>query len=385
MYQNKITFKSKLSGFGASIFSTMTQLANQYGAINLAQGFPDFNCSPKLIDLVTEFMKKGYNQYAPMRGLYSLRETICEKYSDLYGADYDPASEITITPGATSAIFTIISTFIRPGDEVIVFEPCFDTYIPNIIQHGGVPVYVDMRYPDYKIDWMDLVSKVSSKTKLIILNFPHNPTGKLLTEQDIEKLISLVKHTNIMLISDEVYEHIVFDNKKLLSLSSYKELAERSFIVSSFGKTFHITGWKMGYCMAPSGLMEDYRKVHQFMNFCVNTPIQFAINEYLQDKSHYLGLSEFYGKKRDMFIKMLENSKFDIKKAEGTYFCTASYSKISDIDAGEFSEYLVKEVGVASIPVSVFYHDNRDYKQLRFCFAKDDKTLEQAAEKLCCL
>lgn len=374
---------SKLSNVGTSIFAVMTQLANQHQAINLSQGFPDFQCSEKLIELVNYYMRKGYNQYAPMPGLMHLRETIAEKTESLYGHAYNPDTEITITSGATQAIYTAITTFIKEDDEVIIFEPAYDAYAPAIKLSGGQPVYVPLKHPDYFIDWAEVTRSINSRTRMIILNSPHNPTGATLTAADLTKLNKLVSGSQITILSDEVYEHIVFDGNDHQSIARFPELIKRSLVVSSFGKTFHTTGWKVGYIMAPADLMKEFRKVHQFVVFAVNTPAQYAINDYLNNyKDDYLQLNEFYEHKRDLFIDLMSNSKFGIEASTGTYFQLFDYSRITNEKDTDFAGRITKEYGVASIPVSVFYHQKTDNKVLRFCFAKEDETLERAAEKL---
>ncbi len=374
--------KSKLPYTKTSIFAIMSQLANENNAINLSQGFPGFNCDNELISLVNENMKKGYNQYAPMPGIMPLREIIAEKTYELYNKEYNPDTEITVTAGATQAIFTAITTIVKEGDEVIVFEPVYDSYVPVIELNGGTPVFLQLNSNDYSINWKDVEKSINSKTKLIIINSPHNPTGSLLSDKDLKNLAKIVKGTNILIISDEVYEHIIFDNKSHESVIKYKDLAERSFVISSFGKTFHTTGWKMGYCLAPEKLMKEFRKIHQFNVFAVNTPIQYAIAEYLKQKEKYLGLGKFFQEKRDFFVKGLNGSRFKIIPSYGTYFQLLDYSNISKQKDTEFAKKLTIENKLASIPVSAFYHDDYDAKVLRFCFAKNIDILEQALEVL---
>lgn len=360
----------------------MSALANEQSAINLAQGFPDFACSPKLIELVNHYMKEGHNQYAPMPGVMKLREQIALKTQAIYSATYNPETEITITPGGTHALYAAISAFVHEGDEVIIIEPCYDSYIPAIELNGGRPVFAELKYPEYKIDWNELKKLVNYKTRMIIINTPHNPTGTTLNAQDMMRLEKMVKNTEIVVLSDEVYEHIIFDGLEHQSVARYPALAERSIIVSSFGKTFHTTGWKMGYVLAPANLMSEFRKVHQFICFSANTPIQFAIADYLNDKSTYLELSGFYQEKRDRFQKLMKGSKFKILPCEGSYFQSLNYSKITQEKDIDFAKRLTIENKVASIPTSVFYHKKLDNQVLRFCFAKQDETLERAAEKL---
>ncbi len=375
--------RSKLPDVGLTIFTVMSKLSNDYNAINLSQGFPDFDVHPDLIELVNKYMRSGHNQYAPMQGVSVLRERIAEKVLELYRASYDPDSEITVTSGATEALFAAISAVVQKGDEVIVMEPAFDSYVPAILLNGGVPVYVKYKFPEYYIAWNEVKEVLSPRTRLIIINFPHNPTGTTFSDQDIAELTNIVRHTDIIIISDEVYEHIVFDGLEHNSISRYPELAERSFVISSFGKTYHTTGWKIGYCMAPVTLSEEFQKVRQFLTFASNTPIQYAYAEFMENKDIYLSLSKFYQKKRDLFLSLIKNSRFKALPCQGTYFQMLGYSEISDKSDIEFSKQLTMEHGVAAIPPSVFYHDQDDNKVLRFCFAKKDETLRRAAEKLC--
>jgi methionine aminotransferase len=375
--------RSKLPDVGLTIFSVMTQLSNDYNAINLSQGFPDFDVHPDLLDLVNKYMRSGHNQYAPMQGVLSLREMIAEKVMELYNAVYDPVSEITVTSGATEALFSAIAAVVHKGDEVIVLEPAFDSYVPAIQLNGGIPVYVKFRFPEYGIDWDAVKQSVTSKTRLIILNSPHNPTGAVLSGDDIAALKHIVKDTKILILSDEVYEHIIFDGIRHESISCHPELFSRSFVISSFGKTYHTTGWKIGYCLAPAALSKEFQKVHQFLTFASNTPIQFAYAEFMQNKDVYLNLSTFYQQKRDRFLKLIETSRFKPIPCHGTYFQMLDYSEISHESDIEFSKQLIIEHGVASIPPSVFYHQKDDHHVLRFCFAKKDETLDIAAEKLC--
>ncbi len=374
--------RSKLPDIKTSIFAVMTQMANENNAINLSQGFPDFQVSKKLIDLVEKYMKKGFNQYAPMQGVFELREQISKKTFELYNHKYNPDTEITITAGATQAIYTTINAFINEGDEVILFEPAYDSYLPAIRINGGQPVYVQLKAPEYKIDWNEIKRVISIRTKMIIINTPHNPSGAIFTEEDIMMLRKIVSGSKILILSDEVYEHIIFDGNKHQSLAKYPDLIKRSIIISSFGKTLHTTGWKIGYCMAPEKIMNEFRKVHQFTVFSVNTPIQYAISEYIEKEDEYMNLSSFYQEKRDYFISLVSNSKFKLIPSKGTYFQILDYSEISDEKDVEFAKRLVLEFGIASVPVSAFYHNHQDNKALRFCFAKSNKTLDKAAEKL---
>ncbi|MDQ3192010.1 MAG: methionine aminotransferase [Bacteroidota bacterium] len=374
---------SKLPKAGMSIFSIMSKLAEEHNAINLSQGFPNFDCSQELLSLVNKYLQKGLNQYAPMPGIMPLREAIAKKTEELYSAVYDPEKEITITSGATQAIFTAITATIKDNDEVIVFGPAYDCYQSAIELNGGRPVYVTLKAPDFSINWDAVKKVINHRTKMIIINSPHNPTGSVLTEKDMQCLEKLVKNTNIIILSDEVYEHIIFDGKKHISVCKYPALAERSFIVSSFGKTFHTTGWKMGYCLAPANLMAEFRKSHQYIVFSCNTPFQYALTEYLNKKEAYLELAQFYQKKRDYFNGLIKDSRFTIIPASGTYFQLLDYKKITDKKDTDFAISLTKDYGIASVPVSVFYGTPVDNKVLRFCFAKDDETLEKAAEILC--
>lgn len=376
-------FPSKLPDVGTTIFAVMTKLANEHNAINLSQGFPDFDCDPELIALVDKYMRAGHNQYAPMQGVPVLRERIAEKTQELYGAKYDPEAEITISSGATEALFAVITAVVHKDDEVIILEPAYDSYEPAVIINGGIPVYVRLKFPDYHIDWGDVENAISGRTRLLILNTPHNPTGAVMTASDIAALKQIVTNTNILILSDEVYEHIIFDNLKHKSLLRYPELAERTFVVSSFGKTYHATGWKLGYCLAPVPLTAEFRKVHQFLTFASNTPMQFAYAEYMLQKEKYLTLPAFYQERRDKFLSLIKDSRFRFIPCSGTYFQMLDYSKISDELDFDFAERLTADFGIAAIPPSVFYHDRHNEKVLRFCFAKRDETLEQAAEKLC--
>ena len=375
--------QSKLPDVGITIFTVMSNLANEHSATNLSQGFPDFDVDPKLLDLVDKYMRAGYNQYAPMQGVFALRARIAEKAQQLYEAAYDPATEITVTSGATEALFAAITAVVQTGDEVIVMEPAFDCYVPAIELNGGTPVFVKYRFPDYHIDWDDVKRAITSKTRLIILNSPHNPTGAVLSSEDISALKRIARDTDVLIVSDEVYEHIIFDGRVHESMARHPELAQRSFVISSFGKTYHTTGWKIGYCLAPEPLSAEFQRVHQFLTFASNTPIQHAYAEFMQNKNAYLKLSEFYQQKRDTFLALIEPSRFKPIPCGGTYFQMLDYSAISDEPDAAFAKRLTIEHGVASIPPSVFYHDGEDHRVLRFCFAKKDETLERAAEKLC--
>ncbi len=374
---------SKLPNSGTTIFTVMSKLASDNNAINLSQGFPDFNCNKDLISLVNKNMEAGNNQYAPMSGIIGLREMIAQKTEELYGAKYNPDTEITITAGGTQAIFTAISAMVKESDEVIIFEPCYDCYQPAIELNGGKTIYLQLKAPDYRINWDDVKKVINHRTKMIIINTPHNPTGSIMTKEDLQMLQKITSNTDIVIISDEVYEHIIFDGNQHQSVARFPKLAERSFIISSFGKTFHTTGWKIGYCVAPKNLMAEFRKVHQFLVFSANTPIQFALAEFLKVKSHYLELSSFYQNKRDYFINNIKGSKFDFIPASGTYFQLLNYKSISKEKDTNYASRLTKEFGIASIPISVFYHESVDNHVLRFCFAKKNETLDKAAEILC--
>ena len=374
---------SKLPDVKTTIFTTVGNLAREHNAIDLSQGFPNFEADDKLKSLVTDALNNGYNQYAPMPGYFGLREVISEKIETLHNRTYDPENEITVTVGATEAIFTAITAFINKGDEVIVIKPAYDCYEPAIILNGGIPVYVQLDAPDYKIDWTVFQQKITDKTKMVILNTPHNPSGTILSKLDMEQLEKILKPTNIILLSDEVYEHIIFDGQVHESASRFPDLANRSFVCASFGKTFHVTGWKVGYCVAPAELMKEFRKVHQFAVFCVDHPVQRALAEYLKNPSHYLDLNNFYQKKRNFFLEGIKLSKFKFKPSQGTYFQLLDYTPISNEEDEVIGKRLITENGIASIPISSFNVDNRNDYMLRFCFAKKQETLEKAVEILC--
>lgn len=374
---------SKLPHVGTTIFTIMTNLSNAQGAINLSQGFPDFDVPPELIELVGTYMRKGFNQYAPMQGVLPLREKISQKFQNLYGAAYDPDTEITITTGATEALFAAITAVVQNGDEVIIFDPAYDSYAPAVELCGGKPIHIELIHPDYSIDWDQVEKHVSARTRLLILNSPHNPTGSVLSSRDIVELMKLINNHDIYILSDEVYEHIIFNGKQHESMSRYPELAEKSFVVSSFGKTFHATGWKIGYCAAPEHMTAEFRKIHQYLTFSSNTSVQLALADFLDNETAYLNLSSFYQQKRDLFLSHLKNSRFRVIPCHGSYFQLLDYSDISDMADTEFSRTLTIEHKVASIPPSVFYRNPNDDKVLRFCFAKKDRTLEEAAWRLC--
>ncbi|MFP4469995.1 MAG: methionine aminotransferase [Bacteroidales bacterium] len=374
---------SKLPTIETSIFAVMSRLAAENDAVNLSQGFPDFDISTDLIDRVHHYMKSGHNQYAPMAGVASLRKAISEKVKKDHGIIYDPDTAINITAGATQALYTAIAAFVRDEDEVIVFEPAYDAYAPAIKVHGGRVKYAQMEPPDYRINWEQTARLVSSRTRMIIINTPHNPTGTVLEQEDLLALQNLTKNTDIMVLSDEVYEHLIFDGKVHHSVCRYPELAQRSLCVGSFGKTFHATGWKTGYVLAPENLMREFRKVHQWVVFAVNTPIQMAVADFLTTESNYKNLSSFYQEKRDIFLELIKDSRFKAVPSHGTYFQCLDYSAISEEKDMAFAEKLTRQSKVASIPLSPFYRDGRDDRILRFCFAKQEETLKKAAEILC--
>ena len=374
--------QSKLPEVGTTIFTVMSQLAVQHQAINLSQGFPDYECSPELIKLVDHYMRSGYNQYAPMAGLLSLRERIAEKQEKLHHVIYNPDTEITITAGGTQALFASIACVIRPDDEVIIFEPAYDAYGPSVTLFGGRIRAVELSAPNYSIDWVEVGKLINDKTRMIILNYPNNPTGRTLDEHDIKCLIDLTRDTNILLLSDEVYEHLIYDGKQHLSLSRYPELRERSFITASFGKLLHATGWKVGYCLAPEWLMKEFRKIHQFEVFSVNSFVQYAISDFLKNDRNYLEIRDFFQVKKDFFAALMKETRFDLLTCHGSYFQSVQYSKISNEKDTDLAIRLIKEFGVAGIPVSAFYSKGTDDHVLRFCFAKKKETLEKAVENL---
>ena len=374
--------KSKLPGVGTTIFTVMSGLANEYKAINLGQGFPDYQMNEDLMNKVSEVMQKGFNQYVPMQGYMPLRESIAEKAAYLYGSKINPDTEITITPGGTYAIYTALTAALQPGDEVIVFQPGYDSYIPNVEINGAVAVLVDLKFPEYKVDWNEVGQKISAKTRMIMLNSPHNPTGAVLKEDDIKELQSIVKDTNILILSDEVYEHLIFDNIPHQSILRYPDLMERSFVCFSFGKTYNCTGWKLGYCISSPDLMKEFRKVHQFNCFSCHTPSQVALGDFLKNKEAYLSLGGIMQQKRDYFIKLMSETKFDLLNSSGSYFVCAKYNRISDEGDKDFAIRITKEFGVATIPVSVFYKNGTDNKVIRFCFSKKEETLDAAVERL---
>ncbi len=373
---------SKLPEVGTTIFTVMSTLAAEQNAINLGQGFPDFQMNEELIGLVEKVMRQGHNQYVPMQGYLPLREAIAEKASFLYHSKLDPAEQITITPGGTYAIYTALTTILEKGDEVIVFEPAYDSYIPNIEINGAIPVRINLRFPEYSINWMEVRSKISERTRAIIINSPHNPTGSVLNDRDIEELRNIVSNTNIFIISDEVYEHLIFDGCKHESILKYPDLLERSFVCFSFGKVYNCTGWKLGYCISSPSSMKEFRKVHQFNCFSCHTPSQVALASFLSNREAYLTLSSSMQERRDYFVELMKQTRFNMLTSHGSYFITAGYERISDESDKEFAIRMTKEARVASIPVSAFYKEGIDNKVVRFCFSKTRETLERAVERL---
>ena len=373
---------SKLPNVVTTIFTVMSALATKHSALNLSQGFPNFKSDQKLIDLVYNAMNSGYNQYAPMAGSPQLRNAISKKFESLYNSSYHPETEITVTAGATQAIFTIISAFIKPNDEVIIFRPAYDCYEPAIELNGGKTISIQLKAPFYKVDWTEVKQKINTNTKMVIINTPQNPSGNVFTKEDMLQLQNLLKGTDIILLSDEVYEHIIFDGETHQSVCLFPDLKNRSFVVASFGKTFHNTGWKMGYCCAPKDLMDEFKKVHQFNVFCVNHPMQKGLADYLEEPNHYLELPEFYQQKRDLFLSLIKESRFTYIPSKGTYFQVLDYSKITNENDMDFAERLTIDHKIASIPMSVFNEHGLDQNVLRFCFAKTDDTLKKAAEIL---
>ena len=374
---------SKLANTGTSIFTIMSKMAADYGAINLSQGYPGFHISQELIDLVSFYMNKGDNQYAPMPGLPQLREQISKKVNQTFDCGINADDHITVTSGATEAIYATMTALIHMGDEVIYFEPAYDSYHPNILLNGGLPIPIKLNETDFSIPWDEVGSKITAKTKMIVINTPHNPSGAVSKREDLERLYDIIRHKDIFVLSDEVYEHLIFDGLEHQSVLSHPGLREKSIAVFSFGKTFHATGWKMGYSVAPKEITEEVKKIHQFVVFSVSTPVQFAMTEFLKNPAHYNSLQFFYQQKRDLFLELMKKSRFKPLPSNGTYFCTYSYADISDEHDVEISKRIIKEYGVASIPFSVFYGDNTDNKLLRFCFAKEDQILTKAANILC--
>jgi methionine aminotransferase len=374
--------QSKLPAGGVTIFSVMSRLAEDVGAINLGQGFPDFNCSPQLIDAVERHMREGHNQYAPMLGVYALREALARKIELLYGRKYDPATEMCVTSGATEGLFSTLTALVRPGDEVLLFQPAYDSYAPAIQLSGGTPVYVTLRRPDYCIDWDEVRRAITPRTRVILVNTPHNPTGMVLDQNDIRELEGVLEHTDAFVVSDEVYEHIVFDGGRHESMARHPTIAERAVVISSFGKTYHTTGWKIGYCVAPRPLAVEVARVHQWVTYAVNTPIQSAYAEMVARDPMCTEVTSFYQAKRDLFLRLLQGSRFRPIACRGTFFQVVDYSEITDEHDAEFAIRLTKEHGVAAIPISPFLSGVEPGPVLRFCFAKRDETLERAAERL---
>jgi methionine transaminase len=377
-----IRLESRLPSVGTTIFTVMSRLAADVGAINLSQGFPDFDCDPELIEAVARHMRAGRNQYAPMPGVPALREAVATMYRTSYGRTYDPESEVTITSGATEAIFGVVSACVHPGDEVIVLEPCYDSYVPAIDLNGGVPVVVSLQFPDYSVDWEAVRRAITPRTRLLMINTPHNPTGAVLTGDDMRALASVVEGTGVLVLGDEVYQHIIFDGLRHESLARHDALAARSFVVGSFGKTYHATGWKVGYAVAPAALTTELRKVHQFVTFSTSTPVQHAIADFLKAERGLRELGPFFQAKRDLFLRLMAGSRFRPLRSRGSYFQLMDYSEISGEQDADFAIRLTREHGVASIPTSPFLHRQKAPLVLRFCFAKKDETLEAAAERL---
>jgi methionine aminotransferase len=380
---NHLTIKSKLPESPTSIFTVMSALATEYKAVNLGQGFPDFEMNPELTALVSQAMKNGFNQYAPMQGYPPLCEILAEKIESLYKTPVDARTQVTITPGGTYGIYTALTTILQPGDEVIVFEPAYDSYIPNIEVNGAIPVLINLQFPDYKIDWEKVKQKINSRTRGIIINSPHNPTGAVLREDDIDQLRTIVKDSNIIIVSDEVYEHLIFDHIPHLSILRYPDLLERSFVSFSFGKVYHCTGWKLGYCISSPALMKEFRKVHQFNCFSCHTPSQVGLASFLKNKEAYLSLGSFLQQKRDYFQRLMQaETKFSPLPSHGSYFQCYQYNRISDEADKDFAVRITKEYGIATIPVSAFYKAGTDNRVIRFCFAKKQETIDAAIEKL---
>ncbi len=375
--------QSKLPNVGTTIFAVMSGLAEEHGAINLSQGFPDFSPSEKLISMVNRYMERGYNQYSPPMGHPKLRQAISQKTENDYGVYFDPDKEITVTSGATEALFCAITAFTNPGDEIIIFEPAYDSYVPAIELSGGIPVPIELSYPDFSVDWDQVKQKISAKTKMLIINNPHNPTGAILDEADLNTLAEIAESNDLKVISDEVYEHIVFDGKTHQTVLGNESLRARSLFIASLGKTFHATGWKVGYCIAPEELSREFRKIHQFVTFCTHTPTQLGYADFIQNRKEYLDLPTYYEKRRNKFLSLIKGSRFEWSPAGGTYFQLLSYKGISEEKDVDFAKKLTVENGIASIPISVFFSSRKDEKVLRFCFAKKDETLERAAEIIC--
>ncbi len=382
LLKSRIALRSKLPNTGVTIFTTMSRLALEHGAINLSQGFPDFDCAPELVEAVARYMREGHNQYAPMPGVIALREALARKIERLYGRRYDPATEITITSGATEAIFDTLTALVHPGDEVLLFQPAYDSYVPAIQLSGGTPVFVTLRPPDYRIDWDAARRALTPRTRAIVLNSPHNPTGMILTSDDMRELSRLLDQTDAIVVSDEAYEHIIFDGARHESMSRYPAIAERAIVIGSFAKTFHTTGWKIGWAAAPKALSAEVQSIHQWVTFAVNGAIQLAYAEFLTNDPECRGVSTFYQRKRDLFLSLIKESRFRPLPCRGTFFQMVDYSAISSDRDTEVAMWLLKEHGVASIPPSSFLYGVDGGPILRLCFAKRDETLEHAAERL---
>jgi methionine aminotransferase len=378
------TLRSKLPSGGVSIFAVMTRLANEVGAINLSQGFPDFDTSPELIDSVARYMREGFNQYAPMPGVPALREALSTKIERLYGRRYDPVTEITVTTGATEALFVALTAFVHPGDEVLLFQPAYDSYPPAVTLSGGKPVYVTLRYPDYRIDWDEVRRAITPRTRVMVVNSPHNPTGMMWSSDDVRELARVLQDTDVVVIADEVYEHIVFDGAQHESFARYPEIADRAVVISSFAKTYHTTGWKVGYCAAPAALTSEIQAIHQWVTFAVNHPAQMAYADLVRRDPECSDVTTFYQNRRDRFRSLVQGSRFKTMACRGTFFQMLDYSAITDERDADFALRLTREHGVAAIPISPFLSDGASAGPvLRFCFAKRDATLERAAERLC--
>jgi methionine transaminase len=378
-----VNLRPKLPSGGVSIFAVITRLANEHGAINLGQGFPDYSCAPELIDAVSRYMREGHNQYAPMPGVLALREALAMKIERLYGRRYDPVTEITVTTGATEGIFNALTALVHPGDEVLLFQPAYDSYTPSVILSGGIPRYVTLRFPDYRIDWDEVRQKVSGRTRAIVINTPHNPTGMTWTADDIAELRRVLQGTDAVVISDEVYEHITFDGTRHESLARYSDIAERAIVISSFGKTYHTTGWKVGYCAAPPPLTKEIQGIHQWVTFAVNGAVQMAYAEMVKRDPAATEVTAFYQGRRDLFLSLIQGSRFRPLASRGTFFQLVDYSAITDERDIDFAQRLTREHGVAAIPISPFLNENAEPGPVvRFCFAKRDETLQQAAERL---
>lgn len=380
---NQPKLSSKLPEVGTTIFTVMSKMAQDFKAINLSQGFPDFEISSELQDLVTTYMRRGFNQYAPMPGVPDLLNSISRKITNTYGINVNPENEITVTAGATEALYASIAAMVRPGDEVLILEPAYDAYVPAVRLNGGIPVLVPMEVPDFTMDWQRVALQINKRTRLIIINTPHNPTGTILRHGDLSALSEITEKYGIYVLSDEVYEHIIFDDEAHQSVLKYPGLRERSIAVYSFGKTFHATGWKVGYSVASAPLTAEIKKVHQFLTFSVNTPVQYALAAFLDNEKNYQGLHKFFQEKRDYFLQQMEASRFEPVPSKGTYFQLFSYRNYGTTPDREMAEWLTREVGVAAIPISVFYQDKTDNHYLRFCFAKDNQTLQKGARLLC--